>query len=78
MDNTKTKIKELFANLEQERKDNVRTILSNEFKISIDSVKNNWIYGGNIPPQNIDRVIEVLKIELKLQSDDILELIDTI
>ena len=78
MEDKKIKIRELFAVLTSERKNNVRTILSKKFNISVDSAKMNWIYAGKIPKQNVDEVLEIIKSELKKQSDELLQLIDVI
>lgn len=78
MNDKKDKIKEIFAAISAERKNNVRRILSEKFNITVDSAKMNWIYGGKIPEQNIDDVLEILKKEARGQSNEILELIDPI
>ncbi|WP_027378141.1 hypothetical protein [Chryseobacterium daeguense] len=78
MNDKKEKIREIFAAISPERKNNVRRILSEKFNITVDSAKMNWIYGGKIPEQNIDKVLEILKNEAREQSNEILELIDAI
>ena len=78
LDKKKIKIRELFAVLTSERKNNVRTKLSKKFKISVDSVKINWIYAGKIPDQNIDDVLKVINSELKMQSDELIQLMDVL
>lgn len=78
MEDKKIKIKELFAKLTSERKNNVRTRLSQDFKISVDSAKMNWVYGGKIPDQNVDSVLQIIKEELLKQSAELLEIIDAI
>jgi hypothetical protein len=78
MEDKKIKIREMFQVLSSERKNNVRSILSEKFNITVDSAKMNWVYAGKIPEQNIDEVLEIIRAELKKQSDNILELIDAI
>ena len=78
MEDKKIKIRELFAVLTSERKNNVRTKLSKRFKISVDSVKINWVYAGKIPKENIDHVLEVINSELEKQSDELLQLMGAI
>ena len=78
MNDKKEKIREIVAAISPERKNNVRRILSEKFNITVDSAKMNWIYGGKIPEQNIDKVLEILKNEAREQSNEILELIDAI
>ncbi|ODS87261.1 MAG: hypothetical protein ABS44_11635 [Chryseobacterium sp. SCN 40-13] len=78
MEDKKVKIRELFAALTSERKNNVRTILSKKFDITVDSAKMNWIYAGKIPEQHIDKTLEIIKAELQKQTDELQELIDVI
>lgn len=76
--NKKQKIKDLFSSLTSERKDSVRKQISETYGISIDSAKIHWIYGGSIPPQHVDGVLEILKKESKKHAADIIALIDAI
>lgn len=78
MEDKKTKIREIFAVLSSDRKNNVRAILSEKFNITVDSAKMNWIYGGKIPEQNIDEVLKIVSNQAKEQSDSIIELIDVV
>lgn len=74
----KTKIKEIFLVLSAERKNNVRTTLSEKFNITVDTAKNHWVLAGKIPEENIDEVLEIVKEQARQQSDNIKDLIDAV
>lgn len=75
MADKKEKIREIFAAISSDRKENVRRKLAKKFSITVDSAKFNWIYAGKIPDQHVDEVLSIVKTEAKDQSDSILELI---
>ena len=74
----KVKIKEIFLKLNPSGKDDVRKKISEKFNISVDTAKNHWIYNGNTPERNINEVLEILEIEGRKQSDELLQLIDVL
>ncbi|CAA7389524.1 hypothetical protein [Chryseobacterium fistulae] len=76
MNDKKEKIKRIFASISSKHKNNVRKTLSDQFNVTVDSVKINWIYGGKIPENYIDEVLEILEREAKMQHSEILKLID--
>lgn len=69
------KIKKIFSQLDKESKDEVRTKISNKFKITIDVAKNHWIYGGNIPEANVKGVLKIVVAVLNKQIEKMQELI---
>lgn len=71
-------IKELFLKLDPSAKDEVRKKISEKFKVSIDTVKNHWIYNGNTPDKHKEEVAQIIKGIAENQVDEIQQLIDVI
>ena len=70
MNDTGKKIKKIFVSLKPNGKDNVRKFISDNFNVSVDSVKNHWIHGGNTPSIHQEEVLEILSKELEKQVND--------
>lgn len=55
------KIKSIYEGLEPSLKDDVRKRISDKFGITLDTAKNHWLYGGNIPKSNVKVVLAIVK-----------------
>lgn len=64
------RIKRIFTSLRADRKNAIRVVLATRYNMSVDSVKNMWIYGGKIPAKYQKEVLEILQNELKKQIDE--------
>jgi hypothetical protein len=64
------RIKRIFTSLRVDRKNAIRVVLATRYNMSVDSVKNMWIYGGKIPAKYKKEVLEILENELKNQIDE--------
>lgn len=69
-------IKEVFMKLISTNKDYVRKQVSDAYSVSPDSVKNSWIYGGQIPEKYIDGVKNIVRSIAIKQISDLQKLID--
>lgn len=76
--NKKEKIKTIFTSLSPARKDKVRNLIGKKFGVSMDTVKNHWIYNGAIPEQHISEVLKIVKKEAQDHVDELIQTIDTI
>ncbi|WP_294267697.1 hypothetical protein [uncultured Chryseobacterium sp.] len=74
MSDNKDKLKKMYAALPADRKEKLKRSISDRFKITIDSVKNNWIYGGKIPDEHFNNVFKMVKKEAETFANIILEL----
>lgn len=63
-------IKRIFISLRSDRKSSIRIVLAKKYNMSIDSIKNMWIYGGKIPTRYQKEVLEILKKELMKQIEE--------
>ncbi len=71
-------IKELFLKLDPSAKDEVRKKISEKFSVSVDTVRNHWIYNDNTPDVHKVAVIEILKDVANKKLQELKELIDVI
>lgn len=55
------KIKNIYEGLEPSLKDDVRKKISSKFGVTLDTAKNHWLYGGNIPKSNVKGVLAIVK-----------------
>lgn len=71
-------IKELFLKLDSHGKDKVRKQISDRCKVSIDTVKNHWIYNNETPEKHVPTVLKIVKTVAERQIKDIQKLIDVV
>ncbi|MCY0967896.1 hypothetical protein [Chryseobacterium wangxinyae] len=72
------KIKELFLKLDSQGKDKVRKQISDKYKVSIDTVKNHWIYKNETPLKNVPAVLNIIRTVAQRQVKEIQKLIDVL
>lgn len=75
MSDNKDKLKKMYAALPADRKEELKRSISEQYKITTDSFKNNWVYAGKIPDEHFAEVYETIKEEAKKYANTILELI---
>lgn len=75
---TDNNIKEVFTKLIPENKDSVRKQISDAYCVSPDSVKNSWIYGGQIPEKNAEGVKNIVRSVAQKQINELKKLLDCI
>lgn len=61
LEDDKARIKTIFSELDNLGKDEVRSKISSKYHITVDTAKNHWIYGGNIPQKSVAGVLKIVK-----------------
>lgn len=70
------KMKELFLKLDTNSKDKIRKEASEKFSVSVDTVKNHWLYSGNTPENNFEGVVNILTKAAENHVEEIQSLIN--
>lgn len=75
---TTNDIKCIFSKLDSNSKNSARKQISDAYNVSIDTVKNRWIYGGEIPQKYTVGVRNIIRSVAQKQVNELQSLIDVI
>lgn len=75
---TTNDIKTIFSKLNSDSKNTARKRISDAYNVTTDTVKNKWIYGGEIPNQHDTGVRNIIRTVAQKEVDDLQKLIDVL